>query len=151
MPELTLTQALNDRKLYPLLLAWSQKHFLDDQVKFLLDVRQGRPTDHLYEHYLKENAPNVVNLADSLMRQIREVAVLPKTSENNKRMAKLLESAYNAQVGFLSGTFATGGQAFDKFEPYLQSLGMSSANPKVTAAIRALKLSGAKASSSTAF
>jgi hypothetical protein len=145
MPDLTLTLALNDRNLYPLLLAWSQKHHLDDQVKFLIDVRQNRPTDYLFANYLREGAPSEVNLAYSLMNQVRALETAPKNAENNKKLAKLLEDAYTEQVTFLSPTFATGGQAFNKFEPYLQSLGQSSADPKVTAALRALKLTGPKA------
>src|SRR5262249_12019132 len=137
--------ALNDRKMYPLLLAWSQKHFLDDQMRFLLDVRQGQSREHLVTNYLASGAPSGLNLADTLMREIRQVAALPQNSENNKRMAKLLADAYKEQVGFLTPTFATGGQSFDQFEPYLQTLGQTSTDPKVTVALRTLRLTGDKA------
>ena len=144
MPDLTFKQALDDRKLWPIMLEWAKKSLFDDQLMFLFDVRQNRPIDYLVATYLREGAPKDVNLPDTLLKKVRTTAVLPKTSDNNKKMAAALEEAYKAQVSFLAGTFGVGDHSFLNYDGYLKTLGQSSTDPKVAAVLQALKLGTSK-------
>ncbi len=144
MPELTLTKALDDRKLWPVMLEWSKKYFFDDQLQFLFDVRQNRPSDFLLANYLRDGAPKDVNLGGPLLKKIREAAALPKSSANSKKLAAALEEAYKEQLAFLTPTFSTGDQSFLNFDGYQKTLGQSSADPKVAAVLLALKLGASK-------
>jgi len=140
----TLTEALKDRNLWPVLLSWSQRYFVDDQVGFVLDVLQRKPIKRLYTEYIARGAPKEINIAEADLREMRDLAQLPN-DEGFKRMGKEMKNAFDEMVNFLSPTYSTGGQAFLQSEAYQAYKLRTSSNPAVTTAIASLKLSTAKA------
>jgi hypothetical protein len=140
--EPTLFEALGDAKLRPLLITWSKRVYVDDQVDFLVDVKANRSAKDVYAEYIRPSAPKLINLADTTLNPIRELA--KQGDPGYAKMKPLLSKAFNEMITFLKPTYATGGQAFIpgiEFQTYLNA----SRDPKVGQVMLALKISGSKA------
>ena len=142
MPTLTFDDVIAKPELHVLLLAWSAKHHLDDQMKFVLDLHAKVAPEKLYNTYIKEGAPMELNISSSIMATIRRKAGVPGgfgdmgddlKAASSKVLTEMIKPAFNA-----------GGQSFEQFDGYQRFLGLDPSNAQVNKVLSALALDKAK-------
>ena len=144
MPELKLMQALADPKLRPALLAWAKRTYVDDQVEFLLDVNAKKKPDDLYKAYIRQGAPNLINLQDNELKPWRQLAAKGKTAKPadvNAAVAKV----FKAQLLFMTPIFEGGTNAFLTSPEYQEHLSKTTGGTPAARAVASLKLSASNA------
>ena len=148
MPNPTLLQALADAKLRPVLIAWAQRNFMDDQLDFLIDLNAKRPAKHLYETYIVDTAPKLINIEARDLRPMRElVKARGEAAFTDKAMWEGLGKAGEEVINFLTLTFAgSSKQGFYSSPEFLAyQAGTLTNDEHVEAALTALRLPAPKA------
>ena len=147
MSDPTLAQALGNAALRPILQAWSKRHRLDDQVDFLIDVSGKKPAKYLFETYIAESGPKLINIDESTLRPIRALA---GEEGGYAKMGKPLSDSAKKVYQLVNDAFVSNGQSFVDGVDYLKfKVGTHDTGPSRVAT--ALKLKGPKADQFIAF
>jgi len=144
----TLKEAVSDRKLRPVLMAWATRLHNEEQLEFIVDVLDHKPPKFLYQTYIAETSPKLINLdAVKFLKPIRQVVTRDGEAAYAKITRQLVEAG-DEMFGFLKGTYDLGKDGFLVSPEYQKHVsGGVERDPKVAAALATLQLTGSKAQS----